>query len=101
MTTKVVDYTDKVGRNYKSVLPVEAPLSHAGRGILVGPPDLTPLGLPEAMKVRLHNELVARGLVDYSTVRSHMTDVVSAIMHTFGVDAQTIVALYYQNEGGK
>lgn len=101
MTNKVVDYVDKSGKQYKSVLPEEAPLSHAGRGILIGPPDLTALGLTTDMAVRLHNELVARGLVDYSSVRSHMTEVVSAIMHTFGVDAQRIAALYYENEGGK
>lgn len=96
-----VDYIDKSGRKYKSLIPVGAPIGHASMGVLSGPPDLTSLGLTDDMTMRLHNELYARGLVDYSSVRSNLREVVSAIMHAFGVDAQRIVALYYENEGGK
>lgn len=98
---KQVEYVDKVGRKYKSLLPADAPVEHASRGVLSGPPDLTVLGLTDDMAIRLHNELYARGLVDYNSVRSNLREVVSAIMHAFGVDAQRIVALYYENEGGK
>jgi hypothetical protein len=98
---KLVDYATPDGRKYKSELPLEAPLSHASRGVRWGPPDLSPLGLPPQIAVRLHNELFARNLFTYRDVRANMNEVVSAVMHTFAVDAQMIASIYYQREGGK
>jgi hypothetical protein len=101
VSNRVVDYTAPDGRKYKSLIPMTAPLSHASRGILIGPPDLKSLGLSPEMTIRLHNELFERDLVDYKSTRANLREVVSAIMHTFSVDAQAIVSLYYKNEGGE
>jgi hypothetical protein len=101
VSNKVVDYEAPDGRKYKVLLPEGAPASHASRGVRLGPPDLSRLELPPALLVRLHNELFARNLFSYRDVKANMNEVVSAVTHTMKVDAQTIAAIYYDNEGGK
>lgn len=102
MSNKVVDYTAPDGRKYKVLIPENSPPSAASRGVILGPTKrLEDLGLPEEVLVKLHNELFARNLISYSDVANNMRDVVSAIQHTFTVDAQLIAEIYYKNEGGK
>ncbi len=65
-----VDYTDKQGRNYRVMLPDDAPDEEAPMGIPIGPPDVVDhLGLPEPLATRLHNLLHERGLWDIATLR--------------------------------
>jgi hypothetical protein len=65
-----VDYTDDRGRNFRVMLPDDAPDDEAPMGIPIGPPDVVDhLGLPEPLATRLHNLLHERGLFDVRTLR--------------------------------
>lgn len=63
-------------------------------GIIKGPMPLDTLGLPQEVMVRLHNELYIRGLFTLSDVQRRPNDVLGAIQAAYGVDVQTIQALY-------
>lgn len=91
--TKVVD-AKKQGRWYKVVVPDDAPEELYAYGIIVGPPDLSSLGLPPSIEMRLHNELFVRGLISKRDVRSRMPDIISALQAALKVDAQLIAGLY-------
>ena len=63
-------------------------------GIVVGPPSLESLGLPEEYEIMLHNALYARKLFRRKDVRKRRPEVVGAIMAAFRLTAGQIVALY-------
>lgn len=76
-------------------IPDNAPDSHARYGIVVGPQvDLTTLGLPSDVEVRLHNELYGRGIFTYGDAKRNRAEIVSALQSVFSVDAGRIVDLY-------
>ena len=76
------------------MLPDGVPDSDANMGMIVGPPPLTPLGLPLETEVRLHNALHDRELFTLLDVTKRREHVVGAIMSALKVDAQHIVDLY-------
>ena len=64
-----VDYADDRGRNFRVMLPSDAPDEEAPMGIPIGPPDVVDhLGLPEPLATRLHNLLHERGIWDLKTL---------------------------------
>ena len=63
-STVTVRYNDDEGLAWVVAVPVGTPEEDYDQGIILGPPDLTPLGLLTADKVRLHNELVELGLYE-------------------------------------
>lgn len=63
-STKAVKYNDDEGLTWVVAVPVDAREEDYDQGIILGPPDLTPLNLPHADMVRLHNELVELGLYE-------------------------------------
>lgn len=91
--TERADYTDETGRTWAVLVPVGHP-EQAEMGMVIGPPDLSDLGLPEAITVRLHNELHARGLLTGYDLRGREREIVAALQAALRVDAQTILAAY-------
>ena len=87
-------YESADGRKWVVLLPLEAPESQASMGAIVGPPDLSPLGLPDEVAVRLHNELFNRKLITVNDLRHRMPELTAALQLAFRADAQALHALY-------
>lgn len=89
-----VKYEDKQGRLWLVRLPDHAPDSDAAMGIIVGPPPMNELGLPEEIAIRLHNQLYHRGLFTLKDVERRRQEVVGAIQVTLKLSMQHILAVY-------
>jgi hypothetical protein len=89
-----VSYADAAGRQFVTMIPDAAPDSEARKGVPVGPPSLTPLGLPKQTEVRLHNQLFSRGLLTQFDVEQRPGEVVAAVLAAFKTDALRVMALY-------
>jgi hypothetical protein len=63
-------------------------------GIELGPPDISSLGLPEAISINLHNELFNRGLITWDDVKQRPGEVQAALQAALKVDAGMIMGLY-------
>ncbi len=88
-----VTYEDAEGRRWM----VEVPFGQEGEaemGIPVGPPDLSSLGLPEEMEIRLHNQLFHRGLLARRDLRGRGQEVFAAYQAALGVSTAAIMSLY-------
>ena len=82
------------GRKTKVLVPEGAPETTWKQGIVIGPPDLSSLGLKEEITTRLHNELFNRGIIRRGDARAQRAEVHAALMSALRVDAETIIALY-------
>lgn len=98
MSLQRSNYTDPEGMKKVVLLPEGAPESEAYRGIVVGPPDLSSLGLPKETEVRLNNELHARRIVTAQDAIQHRAEIVLALQSVFKVDANSIVELFVGRE---
>lgn len=76
------------------LLPEDAEDTQASMGVPVGPPNLSELGLPLEMEVRLNNELAARGIFTSEDARKRRSEIVAAIQAAIKVDAGRIVDIY-------
>lgn len=87
------DYQDPEGRWWAVLVPPghedEAPM-----GIPVGPPDLSPLGLPEAVEIRLHNQLFQRGILTARDLKGRGQEVFAALQAAYRTDFAAVTALY-------
>lgn len=84
----------KGDRKYKVRVPDGAPQALWQAGIIIGPPDLSELGLPVGIETRLHNELFSRGLITKRDVRKRMSDVYGALQAALQVDATTVASQF-------
>jgi hypothetical protein len=66
----------------------------AALGIVLGPPDLTGLRLPEAVAVRLHNELHSRGLLTEQDARRRPAEVYAALQAAYRTDVAALLSIY-------
>jgi len=82
------------GKKYKAEVPADAPKNTWQFGLIKGPPDMSSLGLPPSIEVRLHNELFARGLITGRDVKKRAHDVQGALQAALKIDATTILNLY-------
>lgn len=89
-----VAYKDTAGRWSVREVPDSAPDDHAAYGILVGPPDVSSLNLPEEVETRLNNELYARGLITARDVRSKSEQLRNAIQSALRLDVQNLMTCY-------
>lgn len=89
-------YEDSDGRKWAVWLPEDVPDSDASLGLPMGPPSLEGLGLPLELEVRLHNNLVAAGLLTWADVKRNRTGVVSAIRATLSPTTEQVLTLYYE-----
>lgn len=96
-----VTYTDDDGRRWAVLVP-PGHEDEAALGIVLGPPDLSELGLSVAAHTRLHNELFDRGLITAEDVRGKAHLVFGAIQAAYKADTAAVIRLYQQQgqEGG-
>lgn len=88
------DWTDGDGRKYAVLLPEDVPDEQARFGLPIGPPPLEALGLPNALMIRLHNELYVREVFTAEDARRRPADIATAIQHALRLDAMDVQALY-------
>lgn len=62
--TKIVQYTDDEGLTWAVSVSEDTQEENYDQGIILGPPDLTPLRLPHADMVKLQRELVRHNLYE-------------------------------------
>lgn len=86
-------WEDDSGRKWTVLVPAGHP-EEAERGMVIGPPDLSALGLPEPVAVRLHNELHARGLLTLGDLRGREREIGAALQAALHVDTAAIVSAY-------
>lgn len=100
---KTVTYTAPDGRMYLSLLPASAPDDHIPMGVKLGPPDelMEIAGWSEEVKVRLHNELFARGIYTFALARRKRHEITAAVMAALRVDTEVIMAMLAKAEEGK
>ena len=91
-----VNYRDSEGLEWRVELPDNADEGDAAKGIVLGPPDVRELGLPDDLAHRLHSALVARGLFSYNDVlkAGGMRAILSAYQYALQIDASSIMNLY-------
>ena len=65
----LVKYTDDDGYAYLVRVPDGAKPYQYSKGIVLGPPDISQIGLPEEDEKRLRSELVEAQLVSAQTIR--------------------------------
>lgn len=89
-----LEYTDEEGRKFKVLIPKSSPDDHARFGIILGPPDLSLLGLPRDTEIRLNNQLYYRRVLTLRDAVGRKRDVLAALQATFAVDVEKIVNQY-------
>jgi hypothetical protein len=90
----IVTDTDELGRKTNYIVPDGAPKSTWSQGILMGPPDLSELGLPEEVAIKLHNELFNRGLVSKRDIRQRRQDIMMSFAAAMRFEVERIIQLY-------
>lgn len=93
----VVTHVDDLERKTIVQVPEGTPENRYAQGIVVGPPDLSTLGLSEEVTTRLHNELFHRGIVRRGDARMRRPEVHAALVAALRVDVEHIVNLYEEN----
>ncbi len=89
-----VTYKDSYGRLYLVSLPDNAPDSDAQYGIIIGPPDVTSLGLSTDVATRLHNQLYSRKLFTMKEVQRRSNELFAAWQAALRVSVQDLLNLY-------
>ncbi len=87
------DYEDNEGRWWRVRVPLGSE-GQAAMGIPVGPPDLSSLGLPDEVSIRLHNQLFHRGLFTRANLRGRGQEIFAAVQAAYKVDSAAVTALY-------
>lgn len=95
---KRVTFTDERGRNYEADLPAGVPESDAAMGLVIGPPPLDDLDLPDDVATRLHNQLHARAIFTLRDAKARRQDIQGAIQAAIKLDVQKIVDAYTAHE---
>jgi hypothetical protein len=96
----IVTHVDELERRSVIQVPEGTPETRWGQGILVGPPDLSALGLPEEVTTRLHNELFHRGIVRRGDAKLRRPEVQAALSAALRIDVEHIITLYEENANG-
>lgn len=76
------------------LIPEDAPDADGVIGIPVGPPDISFLNYPLDVEIRLHNELVHRGLLTERDLRGRMPELSAALLAAWGADAHRVADAY-------
>lgn len=82
------------GKEYVVLVPEFATESQYSRGVIVGPPDLSVLGLPSELELRLHKELLNRGLITAKDARQRTDAVLGAWQAAMKVSVSDLLNLY-------
>jgi hypothetical protein len=92
--TREVRHTDDFGRTYRVLIPVGAPDEEAEHGLVLGPPDLSALGLPHEIEIRLHNALEGRGVITARDASDNPDEITRAVRAALKVSTQSVQAIY-------
>jgi len=84
------EYKDPEGRKFRVLLPEGRPEHEAYRGVRLGPPDISSLGYPISIEVRLNNILYTRGLLSRATAEQCRDAILSAVK----ADGTLLAALF-------
>lgn len=79
---------------YVVLVPESASEDTWDRGVIVGPADLTPLGLSEETTKRLHKELYARNIITALDAQKRRGELSAAIMAALTLDAERVYECY-------
>jgi hypothetical protein len=90
---KEVDWESPDGHKYRVMCP-EHDLDHPERGIVIGPPDLSALGLPFEVELRLHNQLWARQLFTAQDFDRRRVEAIGALQAALSVDVERVFQEY-------
>lgn len=82
------------GLPYVVMVPDGAPADRWSAGVIVGPPDLAPLGLPAELENRLHKELYARNIITPVDAQRKRSEITAAIMAAMTLDAERVYGCY-------
>lgn len=96
---KTVGYTDSNGYSWYVLVPDDAIREEYDRGIVVGPPDLSELGLDEELLKKLYKRLVDALIVDAPTLLPKRPELVS-ILNELGIGKarmREIVSIYQRD----
>lgn len=96
MPNKQIEYRNKAGLKYLVEIPGDAPDSHASMGRVIGPPDLSGLGLPKAVELRLNNALYDRKLLTRKDIKPMA--LFAALQSAYRVDETTLMNLYKEGK---
>ncbi len=88
-----IDWEDDDGLRWVVRVPADQK-DDGARGIPVGPPDVSEIGLPADVAARLHNQLHARRLITKQDLRGRMPEVFAALQAAYRVDVVAVTALY-------
>jgi hypothetical protein len=94
--TRMVRVTDDYGRVTRVLIPEGAPDSDADHGLVLGPPDLTSLGYPLDIEVRLHNGLEGRGIITAQDAIARPDEIQRAIQSAFKASAQQVQTVFLE-----
>lgn len=86
------ELVDEGGRHWAVMVPFED--DDPEKGIVIGPPDVSELGLPESVSVKLHNELYRRGLITKDNLRGRAGEVFAALQAAYKADTTAVLNLY-------
>lgn len=95
---KLVDYTDESGFKFKMQVPDDAAEDTYKFGTPYGPPDISELGLPPQLQLRLHNQLFDRDLFTLKDVQRQRVNVMGAWQAALTTDVESIVQIYARAE---
>lgn len=86
-------FTDDEGKMWAVLVP-EDQIDTPELGFIIGPPDVSVLGLPSEISVRLHNQLFTRNLLSKADLRGQNQQVYAALHAAFRLDFASVTSLY-------
>lgn len=95
--SRLVDWTDPMGRKFRMAVADDAPDSEAEYGEPVGPPVLDAIGeLGRCMdiNVKIHNWLFDMGIMTAKEAQLNRVHISAAIQRAVALDVNNIIALY-------
>lgn len=75
-------------------VPDDAEPDEYVRGIIIGPPDLSMLGLSQEIEDRLHHELFVRGFITKKDTLRKREEILAALQSALILTVDTIVEAY-------
>jgi hypothetical protein len=96
---KTVSYTDGDGYSWLVLVPDDATREDYDRGIVVGPPDLSELGLEEELLKKLYKRLVDALIIDAPTLLPKRPELID-ILNGLGIGKtrmREIVSIYQRD----
>lgn len=95
-----VEWRDAFGRRWVALLPAELPDDMASMGLQKGPVSLEPLGLPLHYEVKLHNELVQRGVLTWDDAKRNPGELEGAVRSVIRAGGREIREIFREATGG-